>query len=351
MTDLLREIRAGIWVLLSSDASRLPLPLSQDVAAAEGMPGWRAAEFLAGRRALRHLLSVVVPRAHRAQVGYSERGRPYLVGWPGLGVSITHDKHTAAACVATGFAVGVDVQHPRDGRRFVAALVPAGANRRAASHADVSAGDRVRLGVDGAGGLREGGRHRHLRQAMVHRRVARQPKGAMGRLRVDQPARPHAGAMQLRFHGSVRIPGMTRFPDLSCYTTNLVAYLEPKAPAIRRTLARAIRVAVRTDLPAGELAFSHHPKLDADETGQLAYRSAPDWDSAHAALRDELDRAGRVLACCNTFHLPWSPAYRLVHTPHWVPAASAGRRTLASCRPLFRADATRPPGAILRLAV
>jgi len=112
---------------------------------------------------------------------------------------------------------------------------------------------------------------------------------------------------------------MTRIPELSCYTSNLFAYLKPKVPTIRRTVAESVRLAVRTDLPGGELAFSHHPRLDVDEQGhRLDYRSAPTWEHARAALLTELVTTGRVLGCCDTYHLPWSPSYGVMHAPHWV---------------------------------
>jgi hypothetical protein len=110
---------------------------------------------------------------------------------------------------------------------------------------------------------------------------------------------------------------MTAVPELSCYTTNLVAYLEPKNPAIRHRFAESVRLAVRTDAN-GELTFSHHPRLDTDEVGGLAYCSAPAWELARAALLTELAGRGRVLACADTYHLPWSPSYRSAHAPHWV---------------------------------
>ncbi|MDG4820143.1 MULTISPECIES: hypothetical protein [unclassified Micromonospora] len=111
---------------------------------------------------------------------------------------------------------------------------------------------------------------------------------------------------------------MLGYPELTCYTTNLVACLEPTDPAVRQRLADGVRLAVRTDLPDG-LAFSHHPRLDVDDRGYgLTYRSAPAWEPARAELRAELAEAGQVLACGDTYQLPWSPSYGRTHAPHWL---------------------------------
>jgi hypothetical protein len=102
---------------------------------------------------------------------------------------------------------------------------------------------------------------------------------------------------------------------LSCYTTNLVEYLG--APA-RYRLARAIRLQVRTDLPTGDLAFSHHERIDREAGWELAYRGSAQWPSAVSHLAAELSSHGAVLAVGNTRHLPWSPHYRMTDIPHWI---------------------------------
>ncbi len=108
-------------------------------------------------------------------------------------------------------------------------------------------------------------------------------------------------------------------PDLSCYTTNLLAYLESDVPDVRRRLAQQVRLAVRVDAPDEELVFSHHPRIDRTEDGrELAYASAADWPTARAALLDALCRDARVLAVGNTRQLPWSPAYGQADAPHWL---------------------------------
>lgn len=104
-------------------------------------------------------------------------------------------------------------------------------------------------------------------------------------------------------------------PELSCYTTNLVAYLEPDEPGVQSRLAHAVRLAVRLDVDPGELVFSQHARVD---DGTLGYRGAVDWEHAVAEFHAELARSGRVLAVADTFHLSWSPAYEVAHSPHWL---------------------------------
>ncbi|MFK4065422.1 hypothetical protein [Streptomyces sp. NPDC029674] len=108
-------------------------------------------------------------------------------------------------------------------------------------------------------------------------------------------------------------------PRLSCYTTNLVAYLSADLPDARRHFADSVRLAVRTGLPPGRLAFSHLTRVDtAPGLGPLTYRSATGRKQAHVGLARELARHGRVLAVGNTRHLPWSPGYGRADAPHWL---------------------------------
>lgn len=108
-------------------------------------------------------------------------------------------------------------------------------------------------------------------------------------------------------------------PRLSCYTTNLVAYLSADLPDAGRHFAASVRLAVRTGLPPGRLAFSHHTRVDtATGLGPLTYRSAADRQRAHAGLARELALRGRVLAVGNTRYLPWSPGYGRADAPHWL---------------------------------
>ncbi|MDG4820142.1 MULTISPECIES: 4'-phosphopantetheinyl transferase superfamily protein [unclassified Micromonospora] len=125
MNSVRVRLRPGITVLLvpAADTSPGPVdraadgssgPVAGDRAGLEGLPPWRRAELLAGRAALRHLLAEVLPEARDATVAYADSGRPYLVGWPYVGISIAHDAGSVAAGVAVGHTVGVDVQHPAD---------------------------------------------------------------------------------------------------------------------------------------------------------------------------------------------------------------------------------------------
>lgn len=108
-------------------------------------------------------------------------------------------------------------------------------------------------------------------------------------------------------------------PQLSCYTTSLVCYLAPEIPAVTRRFAEATRLAVRTDLPAGELAFSHHARIDITaDGGELAYQGAADWETARGGLLAELEARGRVLAVANTEHIEWAPGYGRAAAPHWI---------------------------------
>jgi 4'-phosphopantetheinyl transferase len=104
------EVAPGVWVACRRRAPAAPHPL--DAAAAGGMPGWRAGEFLAGRAVLRALLRRVCPAAGDAGVVTGANGKPYLAGRPDVGVSVSHDGDWVAACVAPGYAVGIDVQVP-----------------------------------------------------------------------------------------------------------------------------------------------------------------------------------------------------------------------------------------------
>ncbi|WP_406111973.1 hypothetical protein [Kitasatospora purpeofusca] len=112
---------------------------------------------------------------------------------------------------------------------------------------------------------------------------------------------------------------LTTTPRLSCYTTNLVHYLAAEDPAVPHRFAEVTRLAVRTDLPAGELAFSHHARIDTTPDGrELAYRGAADWGTARELLLAELAANGRVLAAANTERLGWAPGYGRAAAPHWI---------------------------------
>ena len=114
---------------------------------------------------------------------------------------------------------------------------------------------------------------------------------------------------------------MDSYAGLSCYTANLAAYLAGELPDARQWLAQSVRLAVRADLPDGELAFSHHAyPLDRLPDGSgLRYCGAATADEAEAGLAGELDRSGRVLVVVNNSRLPWSPAAGSGQAaPHWL---------------------------------
>nr|WP_157527101.1 hypothetical protein [Kibdelosporangium sp. MJ126-NF4]CEL13027.1 hypothetical protein [Kibdelosporangium sp. MJ126-NF4]CTQ98713.1 hypothetical protein [Kibdelosporangium sp. MJ126-NF4] len=106
---------------------------------------------------------------------------------------------------------------------------------------------------------------------------------------------------------------------LSCYTANLHAYLagEWDADAL---LAQSVRLAVRVDLPDGQLAFSHHdPSLDRLPDGtRLGYTATSTVDETSAGLVRELATYGRVLVVVDSARLPWSVTRGRTPTPHWL---------------------------------
>ncbi|WP_193318066.1 MULTISPECIES: hypothetical protein [Streptomyces] len=106
--------------------------------------------------------------------------------------------------------------------------------------------------------------------------------------------------------------------ELSCYTTSLVAALAGRVPDPGLRLAHAVRLAVRTDLPDGQLAFRHHARIDRAADGhRLRPRSAPDWPATVAGLTAAL-AAGPVIAVGNTRTLRWSPSFGGGVTSHWL---------------------------------
>ncbi|KGD55089.1 AMP-binding enzyme family protein [Burkholderia pseudomallei] len=99
---------------------------------------------------------------------------------------------------------------------------------------------------------------------------------------------------------------------LSCYTTNLIAYLGRADPSIERQFA--VSLSVRVDLDGGRLAFLQHGSVGP----RLGYRAATTWGDARRGLEAELDRYGGALAVASTRNLPWSPAHGIEDTPHWI---------------------------------
>jgi hypothetical protein len=97
---------------------------------------------------------------------------------------------------------------------------------------------------------------------------------------------------------------------LSCYIANLAEYLAKEMPDYQTHIAKSVRLAVRTDLPDGQLAFSHH---------NFPLDRLPDGTRLRYATGDpgeELARHGRVLVMTDNAKLPWSPS--TTPAPHWL---------------------------------
>lgn len=107
-------------------------------------------------------------------------------------------------------------------------------------------------------------------------------------------------------------------PALSCYTTCLVAYLAAFHLDAPSRFAAAVHLAVRTDLPDGLIAFSHHRRVDRLAGHQLGYDSALSWEAARDAIGREARARGAVIVVASTAAVPWSP-HTAAHTaPHWL---------------------------------
>jgi 4'-phosphopantetheinyl transferase len=103
------QVADGVWVA----AEHRPAPSTTPADLAfTGLPAWRRRERLAARGLLRALLARMAPEAADAPLVASAGGQPALAGFPEIGVSLSHDGEVAAAAVAVGRAVGVDVQLP-----------------------------------------------------------------------------------------------------------------------------------------------------------------------------------------------------------------------------------------------
>lgn len=107
---------------------------------------------------------------------------------------------------------------------------------------------------------------------------------------------------------------------LSCYTGSLAGYLAAEVDA-RAELAGSVRLAVRTDLPDGVLAFSHHDRpLDQRPDGtRLRYAGTAEAAEALAGLAAEVREHGRAIAVADNAKLPWSPLAGTGRSaPHWL---------------------------------
>lgn len=105
---------------------------------------------------------------------------------------------------------------------------------------------------------------------------------------------------------------------LSCYTANLARYLLRDDPHALDTIARSVRLAVRTDLPGDALAVSHHglPLHELPPGGVLEHASAASGESALEGVAEELDRRGQVVVAASSAALPWSVARPEDSAPH-----------------------------------
>lgn len=111
-----------------------------------------------------------------------------------------------------------------------------------------------------------------------------------------------------------------RFAGLSCYTSNLAGYQAGEFADTVDRFADSVRIAVRKDLPEGELAFSHHrvPLERLPDGTRLAWATAP-ADGVVDRIDAELRRYGRVLVVTDNAALPWSPSTNgTAHAPHWL---------------------------------
>jgi 4'-phosphopantetheinyl transferase len=98
---------AGIAAL-----SDVPLP-DVDLPAVTRLPAARRGAYRASRVLLRRLVwEVIGSVAAASPLAAGERGRPYLVARPDIGISISHTDGWVAAAVHPTTAVGVDVQAP-----------------------------------------------------------------------------------------------------------------------------------------------------------------------------------------------------------------------------------------------
>ncbi|WP_220377835.1 4'-phosphopantetheinyl transferase family protein [Streptomyces inhibens] len=101
-----------VWVTTATADRITPSTHRDDLRRAAAMPAWRAQEFLTGRALLRELIAAVRPALAQADIVPDRRGKPWLRGRPGLGISVSHSQGALAAGVAAGRALGVDLQRP-----------------------------------------------------------------------------------------------------------------------------------------------------------------------------------------------------------------------------------------------
>jgi 4'-phosphopantetheinyl transferase len=111
VTETVLAVSNGVWVATAhrGAASRCPC----DIAATADSAPWRRRQRLAARGLLRSLLTRLAPETAGADLVASVNGKPVLVGFPSIGVSVSHDGGVVAVAVGLGHEVGVDVVLPR----------------------------------------------------------------------------------------------------------------------------------------------------------------------------------------------------------------------------------------------
>lgn len=170
------EVDDGVWIGWSRSPAGSSLPA--DRSSAQGLPVWRQRERLAARGLLRTMLARHAPRASAAPVTARPGGQPALVGWPELGISLSHDADLVAVAVAPGHRVGVDIQLPPE-------QAPAGMLRRC-----------LRLRPDALAALSPAARARELAWvwSVQEACVKADGTGISGRpWAIDVPVRPRRG--------------------------------------------------------------------------------------------------------------------------------------------------------------
>jgi 4'-phosphopantetheinyl transferase len=112
MVTMLAPIAVAAGVFCAIQRAR-DLPVCDfDAQDAEGLPQWRATEYIAARTLLRALLADVTTTRGPVRIAGRATGQPYLPGLPGYGISLSHSDGWVAAAVGIGMDVGVDVQVP-----------------------------------------------------------------------------------------------------------------------------------------------------------------------------------------------------------------------------------------------
>ncbi|MBF6327044.1 hypothetical protein [Nocardia transvalensis] len=110
---------------------------------------------------------------------------------------------------------------------------------------------------------------------------------------------------------------------LSCFTAALATALEARGEADwwRALLSEGPFLAVA---PAGDhLRFEHHATAPLPALG-LRITGSDDWDTAYAALSEQISRHGVVVLLADYFNLPWQRAYKQLHGTHWLAIVDAG---------------------------